>query len=107
MSITTTCFVAGKPIASSNQHVVRSPYSGETVGTVHLAGREHVEAAITAALAPSEPLTRFARAEVLEKARLLLEKRREEFARLMTSEAGLCIRETRYEVGRALDVLRL
>ena len=90
-----------------NQLVVRSPYTGETVGKVELAGRAEVEAAIVEALKPAEPLTRFARAEILEKARLLLEKRREEFARLITSEAGLCIRETRYEVGRALDVLRL
>jgi aldehyde dehydrogenase (NAD+) len=37
---------------------------------------------------------------------MLLEASREEFARLITSEDGLCIRETRYEVGRALDVLR-
>lgn len=90
-----------------NQLVVRSPYTGEAVGKVQLAGRAEVEAAIAEALKPAELLTRFARAEILEKARLLLEKRREEFARLITSEAGLCIRETRYEVGRALDVLRL
>ncbi len=107
MSVTAACFVAGKPVGSANQLVVRSPYSGEAVGTVALATREHAEDAITAALKPSDPLTRFARAEILEKARLLLEKRREEFARLITCEAGLCIRETRYEVGRALDVLRL
>jgi aldehyde dehydrogenase (NAD+) len=107
MSVTAVCFVAGKPITSGNQLVVRSPYTGETVGTVDLAGRVHVEAAITAGLAAADPLTRFGRAEILDKARLLLEKRREEFARLITSEAGLCIRDTRYEVGRALDVLRL
>ena len=107
MSVSATCFVAGKPITSGNQLVVRSPYTGETVGTVALANREHAETAITAALKPADPLTRFARSEILDKARSLLEKRREEFARLITSEAGLCIRETRYEVGRALDVLRL
>jgi aldehyde dehydrogenase (NAD+) len=107
MSQAATCFVAGKPVQSTSQLVVRSPYTGETVGTVDLAAREHVEGAITAALKPSEPLTRFARSEILDKARVLLERRREEFARLITSEAGLCIRETRYEVGRALDVLRL
>src|SRR5262245_53127415 len=103
MSVAAACFVAGKPVNGGDQLAVRSPYSGEIVGTVELAGREQVEAAIGAALTPSEPLTRFARAEILEKARTLLEKRREEFARLITGEAGLCIRETRYEVGRALD----
>ena len=100
------CFVAGKRVASGNQLVVRSPYTRETVGTVELAGRADVEAAIVAALAPAEPLTRAARAEVLDKTRSLLANQREEFARLITSESGLCIRDTRYEVGRALDVLR-
>jgi aldehyde dehydrogenase (NAD+) len=107
MSTAAHCFVAGKPVRSGRQLVVHSPYTGETVGTVELASRDQVDAAISAALAPAEPLTRFARHEILDKARLLLQMRREEFARLITSEAGLCIRETRYEVGRALDVLRL
>jgi phosphonoacetaldehyde dehydrogenase len=107
MNATANCFVAGKPVRSGKPLVVRSPYSGEAVGTVELAGRQHVESAITAALAVGEPLTRFARADILDKARSLLQSRREEFARLITSEAGLCLRDTRYEVGRALDVLRL
>ena len=42
----------------------------------------------------------------MDQARALLEPQLEEFARLITSEAGLCLRETRYEVGRALEVLR-
>ena len=107
MSATAHCFVAGKHIRSGRQLVVHSPYTGEAVSTVELASRDHVDAAISAALTPAEPLTRFARHEILDKARLLLQTRREEFARLITTEAGLCLRETRYEVGRALDVLRL
>jgi len=107
MSTTAHCFVAGKPVHSSRQLAVHSPWKGDVVGTIELAGREHVDTAISAALAPAEPLTRFARHEILDKTRLLLQTRREEFARLITTEAGLCIRETRYEVGRALDVLRL
>src|SRR5687767_13844373 len=106
MTATHSCCVAGEAIESGKELAVRCPYDGRLAGMVHLAGREHVESAIAAALKPAAPLTRFARAEILEKTRALLELRREEFARLITSEAGLCIRETRYEVGRALDVLR-
>jgi phosphonoacetaldehyde dehydrogenase len=102
-----SCYVAGKPVTSGVELTVRCPYDQRVAGTVQLAGREHVEAAITAALAPAAPLTRFERAEILEKARNLLESRREAYAQLITSESGLCIRDTRYEVGRALDVLRL
>jgi putative phosphonoacetaldehyde dehydrogenase len=100
------CFVAGKQIASDRKLEVRNPFSGQPAGTVALAGRDHTEAAIKAALAAGELLTRFQRSAILDRARELLEDRREEFARLITSESGLCLRETRYEAGRASDVLR-
>jgi phosphonoacetaldehyde dehydrogenase len=101
-----SCHVAGKPVHAGQQLIVRNPYNGTASGTVTLATRTHTDAAIEAGLAPAEPLTRYQRSQILEKARQLLEERREEFARLITSESGLCIRETRYEVGRASDVLR-
>ena len=101
-----SCYVAGKAITSVQQLVIKNPYNGEAVGSVALAGREQTDAAIVSALNWREPLTRFQRSQILEKARQLLETRNTEFARLITAESGLCIRETRYEVGRALDVLR-
>lgn len=99
-------YVAGKPLQSGNTLAVRNPHNGAPVGAVVCAGRADTEAAIAAALAFRDTPTRYQRSEVLEKARVLLDARREEFARLITSESGLCLRETRYEVGRALDVLR-
>ena len=101
-----SCYVAGKAITSDQQLVIKNPYNGEAVGSVALAGREQTDAAIVSALNWREPLTRFQRSQILEKARQLLEIRNEESARLITAESGLCLRETRYEVGRALDVLR-
>src|SRR6266536_4610873 len=99
------CYVAGNPIAPGQQLTVKSPYTGEPVGTVALAGRDHAAAAIAAASGSRQCLTRFQRSRILEQSRQLLDTRREEFARLITGESGLCLRETRYEVGRALDVL--
>lgn len=99
-------YVAGRKISSAKQFAVHSPYEGRWVGSVTRAQREDTEAAIAAALSGGETLTRFQRSAILDKARQLLEERREDFARLITSESGLCLRETRYEVGRALDVLR-
>src|SRR2546425_1102202 len=96
-----SCYVAGKPIASKQQLVVKNPYSGLAVGSVALAGREQTEVAIVNALNWREHLTRFQRSQILERARQLLETRSEEFARLITSESGLCLCETRYEIGRA------
>ncbi|MHB8519145.1 MAG: phosphonoacetaldehyde dehydrogenase [Limisphaerales bacterium] len=101
-----TCYVAGHPAASGKELVVKNPYTGEPVGAVALAGREQTEAAIQAALAGGATPTRYERSAILDRARQKLEERREDFARLITSESGLCLRETRYEVGRALDVMR-
>jgi aldehyde dehydrogenase (NAD+) len=100
------CYVAGRKAGSQSQLKVRSPYDGGLVGTVALADRKDAEAAIAAALANEEALTRFQRSEILDRARRMLEERREEFARLITAESGLCLRDTVYETGRALDVLR-
>ncbi len=100
------CYVAGQKVSSRKALEIHSPYDRRMVGRVLLAGRQQTEAAIEAGLASGEPLTRFARASILDRSGGLMAERREEFAQLITAESGLCIRETRYEVGRALDVLR-
>jgi aldehyde dehydrogenase (NAD+) len=100
------CYVAGRKVANRKELEIHSPYDRRLVGRVLLAGRQQTDAAIEAALASGEALTRFARGSILDRAGSLLAGRREEFAQLITAESGLCIRETRYEVGRALDVLR-
>lgn len=97
---------AGNPVQGNGTLTVRNPYSGEVVGTVRMASRADVEASIDAARSFSATPSRHERYTILEKARAALESRREEFARLITAESGLALRETRYEVGRTLDVLR-
>jgi len=99
------CYVAGKAV-SGPSFIVKSPYTNEPVGSVALAGRVDSESAISTALAFRDRLSRYDRSQILERTRQLVEERREEFAHLISSEAGLCLRESRYEVGRALDVLR-
>ncbi|MGY8689598.1 MAG: aldehyde dehydrogenase family protein, partial [Verrucomicrobiales bacterium] len=100
-----TSYVAGESVDSGRVLDVFYPYNGELSGTVACANAEHLERAIARGYGPQEPLTRYQRAEILRAARTLLEARREEFANLIRSEAGLCQRETLYEVGRTLDVL--
>jgi len=101
-----SCLVAGKKSGTNQVLEVRSPYNKRLAGTVALAGSAQTEEAIKAALASREKPNRFERSEILNQAARLLEQRREFFAHLISSEAGLCIRETIYETGRALDVLR-
>jgi putative phosphonoacetaldehyde dehydrogenase len=109
-SLHLSCSVAGRAVAGSGHLEVFHPYDRRAVGTVALATRadaaQAIESAVAWAKAPSQHPTRFERHQILERARLAIEARREELARLITSETGLCLRETRYEVGRVSDVLR-
>ena len=83
-----------------------NPYTGEVAGTVSSVRRSQTHEAIEATLKGGEPLTRYQRYDILNKARSLLLEQAEAFAHLITAESGLCLRETRYEVGRACDVLQ-
>ncbi len=97
------CYVAGKEIGNEPLDVLY-PYTGEITGRVRQVDRAGLEQALTVTK-PVE-MSRWERHEVLSKARALLADRAEEFAQLIRSESGLCMRETRYEVGRAQDVLQ-
>ena len=103
--INTSCYVAGKKIESEKTLEVRSPYDKRLVGTVALANASHAEQAIEAALKGGQKLTRYDRFSILDKARQLLIERRDEFAKIISAESGLAIREAIYETGRAHDVL--
>ncbi|WP_316792644.1 phosphonoacetaldehyde dehydrogenase [Pedobacter frigoris] len=97
--------IAGKPVSSTIELEVKNPYNGNLVGTVTTANAADTHAAIETALKGGQVLNRFERYSVLDKARTLLMERKEDFAQLITAEAGLCITEARYEIGRAHDVL--
>jgi putative phosphonoacetaldehyde dehydrogenase len=98
--------VAGQPVKGSGTLQISNPFHGKEVGSVSLANREDMHAAVLAARAFDVTPSRYQRSEILTKARTALEARREEFARLITGETGLALCEGRYEVGRTLDVLR-
>lgn len=103
--INTGCYVVGKKIESEKILEVRSPYDNRLVGTVALANAAHAEQAIEGALKGGQKLTRYDRFSILDKARQLLIERRDEFAKIISAESGLAIREAIYEIGRAHDVL--
>ncbi len=114
MSDTTTAWtpvvcpalIAGKTVRTGSALEVRYPWDGSLTGTVDLAGRDHLEQAILAALDPANrPLDRYARHSILRKAAALLSERRAEFAALITRETGLALHEATYETGRSSDVL--
>lgn len=98
-------WVAGRAVTSGDRIDVRYPYTGEITGSVAKITPAEAEAMIRTTLAAGEPLTRYERYAVLDRARHLLAERAESFAHLIRRESGLSMKETRYEVGRAQDVL--
>ncbi|MCH8857208.1 MAG: phosphonoacetaldehyde dehydrogenase [Proteobacteria bacterium] len=90
---------------ASGRFQVFNPYSGAAVGSAAKASREQVEQALTYARDHRSRLSRFERASTLRRAATLLAERADEAARLITAESGLSLQDSRYEVGRVLDVL--
>ena len=100
------CYIAGEAVTAEDRLHVRFPFDGETVGSVPMLAASELDRAIDAALTGAPDLTRYARHEILSKARELLSARADDFASLILSETGLAQSEARYEVGRAQDVLQ-
>src|ERR1700742_904566 len=96
--------IAGKKIETDSQVEVFNPYTGAVVGTVPAARPEHVREAFAKAKAFKPKLTRYERQQILLKTADLLSTRKEEFARIITAESGLCWKDSLYEAGRAYDV---
>jgi putative phosphonoacetaldehyde dehydrogenase len=97
--------IAGEKVAPERVIEVRYPYTGEVVATVPKASVDDVRRAIALARQYKPTLTRYERYKILMKAGELIAGRRDEIARLITLESGLCLKDTLYEVGRASDVL--
>ena len=83
---------------------VRSPYSGEVVGTVPRLGAAEARRAVDAAAeAMREPLPAHRRAEILVRVAGLLGRRHEEAAQLVCKEAGKPLKAARVEATRAMS----
>lgn len=100
-----TSYVAGAKVDRAQTLTIHHPYDGSEVGSVTVATREDADASVRQALAGGKQLSRYDRFSILDKARQLLIERKELFATTICAESGLCMKETRYEVGRAHDVL--
>ena len=97
--------IAGEKVAGDRHFEVRYPYTGEVVAVVPNASVAEVRRAIDLGAKFRSSLTRHDRYRILMKAGEIIAQRRDEIARLITLESGLCLKDTLYEVGRASDVL--
>jgi aldehyde dehydrogenase (NAD+) len=97
--------IAGEKVQRERVIEVRYPFTGEVVATVPKATVEDVKRAFRIAREYRPRLTRYERYRILVRAGEIIARRREEIARLITLESGLCLKDSTYEVGRASDVL--
>ncbi|WP_338693183.1 phosphonoacetaldehyde dehydrogenase [Bradyrhizobium sp. 26S5] len=96
--------IAGSLVDVDERVEVFNPYTNKVVGTVPAARPEHVRQAFAKASAFKPKLSRYERQQILLKTADILSRRKEDFARLITAESGLCWKDSLYEAGRAYDV---
>ena len=90
------------------QHItIKNPYSQERIRTIELLDRDEIKNIIASCNNYVVSLTRFHRSKILQNAANLLELRSEQASRLITSETGLSLQDTIYEVKRVINLLTL
>ena len=85
--------------------VVRNPFTNQPIASVPKATLADVRLAFAIAKAFKSKLTRFERADILNKTAALVRERTAQIAALISAEAGLSIKDATYEAGRVADVL--
>lgn len=96
--------IAGKEVDGAGRIEVRNPYTGALVGSVPKARVEDIRNAFRIAKQFKSNLTRYDRYKIMLRTSELLRANAEAISDLITAEAGLCKKDTLYEVGRACDV---
>jgi len=102
-------YVGNKPVKTDNLFTVSSPYNGQTVGEISLAGEKEIEEAIKAAqeaFAVLKEMPAYKRSQILLQIKQGVEKRAEELAQIMAQEAGKPITFARIEVSRCIELFQ-
>ena len=102
--------IDGKWRKSDDSMDVINPYNGEVIGTVYRPSSSDVEDAIQSsvnAFENTKKLASYQRSEILRKAALEINDRKEELSRILCLEAGKAIKHARGEVTRAVSTLSI
>lgn len=99
--------INGKKVKTKKTFDVRYPYTNKIIAYVPNAGKEHITKAMRLAHDKEKNLNPEQRIDILEKTAKELKNHTKEIAKLITSESGLCIKDTTYEIGRVYNVLTL
>ncbi|MVO15625.1 phosphonoacetaldehyde dehydrogenase [Parasedimentitalea huanghaiensis] len=96
--------IGGKTVFTDNVIEVKYPYTDEVIGTVPAGTAEHARQAFEIAANYKSKLTRYERSQILQRAGELIGERREDLAKWLTLELGICHQHAIYETKRAQDV---
>src|SRR3989338_159202 len=99
--------IGGKRIKEGKQFDVVNPYTNEIVGKVPDALKEDIATAMNLSFSTKKSLSPEKRADILRKAAKKTKDEQKGIARLITSESGLCLKDTLYEAKRVYNVLTL
>lgn len=104
------CLVAGQWRTSTNRAERIGPHAGRLVSVAHVADSIMVDEALAyadQARADVERLSPASRADVLERAADLVDRHRDDFARLLALELGKPVKDGRGEMVRVADTFRV
>jgi len=103
-------FVGGDWVEGSRREELRSPFSGEVIDTVPIAGQDDVDLALRVAVTGAErqrAMTAYDRQAILRRAADIADQHVDDLARTISMESGKAIAEATGEASRAGDLLRL
>ena len=104
------CFINNAWVETGEKLAVLSPWSGETVGEVSLAGEAQWEAAVTAAQTAAAAFKAFSsmeRKDLLARLAAGVKAHQEELAQTIVAEGGKPLTYARAEMGRGVLTLNL
>jgi len=96
--------IGGERVMRAQTIAVHNPYTGSLVGTVPKGTVDDVRRALSIAKTYRSTLTRYERYAICQRAAAIIRSRAAEISDLITSECGICKKDSLYEVGRACDV---
>ena len=97
--------IGGEKVLRDRVIEVFNPYTEQMIATVPQATLDDIKRAFAIAKGYKSKLTRFERANILNRCAELIRARTDEISDLITAECGICKKDSLYEVGRACDVM--
>ena len=96
--------IKGQKIQNRPTFVVRNPFSGEVVAEVPIATEHDILQSVKASHAFNAKLSTDNRINILRKTVTKIQEQKLALAELITSESGLSLRDTQYEIDRVVNV---